>query len=55
MRLQVRSVAVARGGTQVLSNISFDAAGGEWIVLVGPNGAGKSSLLDVLAGIASPT
>ncbi|SIT12188.1 energy-coupling factor transport system ATP-binding protein [Alicyclobacillus vulcanalis] len=39
----------------MLSNISFDAAGGEWIVLVGPNGAGKSSLLDVLAGIASPT
>lgn len=44
-------VAVTIDERPVLSEISFDAGGGEFIGLIGPNGAGKSTLLRAAAGL----
>ncbi|MBZ0101432.1 MAG: ABC transporter ATP-binding protein [Thermoanaerobaculia bacterium] len=54
MRLQLSSVDFGYHGRPALSEIGFDAAGGEFIALVGPNGAGKSSLLRLCAGLLEP-
>ena len=45
-----------RGGqvVPVLTNLSFDIPGGEFIALMGPSGSGKSTLLNLIAGIDKP-
>jgi multiple sugar transport system ATP-binding protein len=42
-------------GTLALSNITLDAADGEFVVLVGPSGCGKSTLLRSAAGLEEIT
>ncbi len=39
----------------VLRNVSFDIYDGEFVTLFGPSGSGKSSLLNLLAGLESPS
>ncbi len=39
---------------QVLSDITFRIAGGEFLALMGPSGSGKSTLLNLIAGIDKP-
>lgn len=51
MKLEVRNLSIARGGREVLSNVSFCVDAGELVVLRGKNGAGKSSLLAALMGM----
>ncbi len=43
------------GGLQVLADVSFEVAPGEFVCVIGPSGCGKSSLLKVLAGLRQPT
>ncbi|WP_085837892.1 heme ABC exporter ATP-binding protein CcmA [Aquimixticola soesokkakensis] len=52
--LQVRDLAVARGGFPVLSGLSFAVAPGQALVLRGPNGSGKTTVLRCLAGLQAP-
>ena len=39
------------GSVQVVHDISFDIAEGEFLVLVGPSGCGKSTILRMVAGL----
>jgi len=40
---------------EVLKNINFTVAQGEFLVIQGPSGAGKSTLLHILGGLDNPT
>jgi iron complex transport system ATP-binding protein len=53
--LTVRNLNFAYDGGLRLKDISFNAAGGEFIALIGPNGCGKTTLLKLLLGLLSPT
>ncbi|RIK69728.1 energy-coupling factor transporter ATPase [candidate division KSB1 bacterium] len=47
--------ASAAGATQILSDLSFEIAEGEFVAVMGPNGSGKTSLARCLNGILLPT
>jgi ABC-type polar amino acid transport system ATPase subunit len=49
--LEVRDVAVVRGGRRVLDGLSFAARRGELVALTGPSGSGKTSVLRAIAGL----
>ena len=42
-------------GHQVLKNVSFTVADGELACLLGPSGCGKSTMLNIIAGLLTPT
>ncbi|HEX9788355.1 MAG TPA: sn-glycerol-3-phosphate ABC transporter ATP-binding protein UgpC [Candidatus Binatia bacterium] len=43
------------GAAEVLKDISFDVADGEFCVLLGPSGCGKSTVLRLIAGLEQPS
>jgi branched-chain amino acid transport system ATP-binding protein len=49
--LQLDGVTVARGGREVVRDVSLQIPPGEVTALLGPNGAGKSSLVLAVAGV----
>lgn len=53
--LSASGLSASLGGRQVLSDISFELAAGEFVGLIGPNGAGKSTLLRALMGMIPST
>jgi iron complex transport system ATP-binding protein len=53
--LEARGVGFAYGDVPVFSNVDFDLAPSELVMLIGPNGAGKSTLLHLLLGLLRPT
>jgi zinc/manganese transport system ATP-binding protein len=53
--LRLDDVGVRLGGRQILSDVSFTVAPGQFTGLIGPNGAGKTTLLRVILGLTPPT
>ncbi|MGN6734766.1 MAG: ABC transporter ATP-binding protein [Candidatus Binatia bacterium] len=51
--LSVHQIVKKFGATSVLEDISFEAADGEFCVLLGPSGCGKTTLLRIIAGLES--
>lgn len=49
--LSTRSLSWGVGGFTILSDITLDVRGGEFLSVIGPNGAGKTSLLNVISGV----
>lgn len=41
----------AKGGSQILSNLSLTIPGGEFFALLGPSGCGKTTLLRLISGL----
>lgn len=52
--LKVDNISLSFGGTQALTNVSFDVHPGEILAIIGPNGAGKTSTLNCISGFYRP-
>ena len=52
--LELRGVAVAYHGREVLHDVDLVVRRGERLAVLGPNGAGKSTLLRAITGLARP-
>jgi branched-chain amino acid transport system ATP-binding protein len=53
--LRLEGLSVARGGREVVREVSLEIPPGEVTALLGPNGAGKSSLVLAVAGVLRAT
>ena len=53
--LRLENIGVKLGGRQILGDVSFTVAPGQFTGLIGPNGAGKTTLLRVILGLQPPT
>lgn len=53
--LRVHDLGWRAGETRIVTGVSFGAAAGEFVVVMGRNGAGKSTVLDLVAGLRTPT
>jgi NitT/TauT family transport system ATP-binding protein len=49
------TVAAPEGTIEILRDASLHVAAGELVCLLGPSGAGKSTILNLVAGLATPT
>ena len=52
--LAAENICFSYNRSQLLQDLTFQAAPGECIALAGPNGSGKSTALSLIAGIAKP-
>ena len=52
--LSLQGMTVARGGRDVVRDVSIDIPQGEITALLGPNGAGKSTLVLAVGGVIRP-
>jgi ABC-type sugar transport system ATPase subunit len=50
----VQGVSKRFGATEVLKDINFEVADGEFCILLGPSGCGKSTVLRLIAGLEAP-
>jgi zinc/manganese transport system ATP-binding protein len=53
--LRLEGIGVRLGGREILRDVSFTVAPGQFTGLIGPNGAGKTTLLKVILGLQAPT
>jgi len=53
VKVRLENISKYFGSLQVLDNISFEVAEGEFLSLVGPSGCGKTTLLRIISGLES--
>lgn len=53
--VQLRGVSKTYGSSTALESIDLDIRKGEFLTLLGPSGSGKTTILNLIAGIISPT
>ena len=53
--LRVRDVSWQASDVPIVAGVSFEAAEGDFVAVMGRNGAGKSTVLDLVAGLRTPT
>ena len=51
MRLEIKNVSAEYSGKQIITNVNFPVADGEFVSILGESGSGKSTLLKVISGI----
>jgi ABC-type nitrate/sulfonate/bicarbonate transport system ATPase subunit len=49
-----KGFATDQGRLQVVDDVSFQVADGEFVAIVGPSGCGKSTLMKMIAGFVAP-
>lgn len=54
MVIQLENIEIYQKGTQILSEVSFEIASGEFVYIIGKTGCGKSSLLKSLYADLKP-
>ena len=54
VNLGIKNISLSFGGTQAISDVSFDVYDGEILAIIGPNGAGKTSTLNCISGFYRP-
>src|SRR3954468_1079385 len=45
-----KSFATDKGRLEVIDDLNFDVADGEFVAIVGPSGCGKTTLMNIMAG-----
>ena len=51
MSIEVKNLSFAYGEHEVLHDVSFSVAAGEYLSILGPNGVGKSTLFRCVLGL----
>ena len=49
-----KGFATDQGSLQVVDDVSFEVADGEFVAIVGPSGCGKTTLMNMIAGVDRP-
>lgn len=52
--IEIKGASVTYGDSEVLHQVSFQAAAGEFVVIIGPSGCGKTTLLKMINGLVVP-
>lgn len=53
--IRVERLSWRSGGRPIVAEVTFDAGAGDFIAVMGRNGAGKSTVLDLVAGLRTPS
>ncbi|MDR2661012.1 MAG: ABC transporter ATP-binding protein, partial [Lactobacillaceae bacterium] len=56
MKIKAKNLSLSyTQGVQVIDDINFEIEDGSLVSLLGPSGSGKSTILNMIAGLLSPT